>query len=352
MTMLLGLAALSFSLFACDGDSSSGGDDNTELSSSSIEADDSSSSSEITLSSSSLKDISDPLSSSSLQENSSSSTENTSGSSSAVESSSSTVPESSSSGEEVSSSSVIEESSSSSLELSSSGKEPESSSSSVNNICGSQEYDPTTKFCVGNNVYDKCGGMEFNPAEERCSAGKVKKYGTFTDSRDGQIYKWVEIGAQTWMAENLNYTSASGSWCYDNLESYCNKYGHFYDWNTAMAACPAGWHLPNNEEWTTLVDFVGGENAAVVKLKAKTGWNVSGTTGTDDYGFSALPGGQYQNYNNIHGFYDAVMNANWWTATQYDSSSAYRRYLFTAADNVGESSRYKSYGFSVRCIKD
>jgi hypothetical protein len=105
----------------------------------------------------------------------------------------------------------------------------------------------------------------------------------------GKTYKTVVIGTQNWMAENLNY-NVSGSHCYDNLESNCNKYGRLYDWATAKTVCPAGWHLPSGTEWATLINYVGGSNIAGKKLKATSGWN-NGGNGQNTYGFSALPGG-------------------------------------------------------------
>ncbi|MDR2694074.1 MAG: fibrobacter succinogenes major paralogous domain-containing protein, partial [Chitinispirillales bacterium] len=114
--------------------------------------------------------------------------------------------------------------------------------------------------------------------------------GTFTDSRDGKTYNTVKIGKQTWMAENLNYGTSSGSWCYNDRDSYCKKYGRLYEWETAKKTCPSGWHLPSRQEWEALVTYAGGYEAAGKRLKSTIGWNDSGS-GTDDYGFSALPGG-------------------------------------------------------------
>jgi len=108
----------------------------------------------------------------------------------------------------------------------------------------------------------------------------------FTDPRDGKVYKTVKIGEQIWLAQNLNY-EAEGS-----LKD--KKYGNRYTWEQAKKACPSGWHLPSKEEWQILVDFAGGNEIAGKKLKAKSCWTgkdgVSGN-GTDEFGFSALPGG-------------------------------------------------------------
>jgi len=110
---------------------------------------------------------------------------------------------------------------------------------------------------------------------------------TFKDIRDGKDYKFVKIGKQIWMTENLNY-NANGSKCYKNNETNCKKYGRLYDWNSANKACPEGWHLPSDDEWTTLTDFIG--NGAGAKLKTTSGWSENGN-GTDEFGFSALPSG-------------------------------------------------------------
>jgi len=115
------------------------------------------------------------------------------------------------------------------------------------------------------------------------------KKGSFTDTRDNKKYRIVKINEQIWMAENLNY-DAIGSKCYNNDQDNCEKYGRLYDFATAKKACPPKWHLPNPDEWKTLVDFAGGKEVAGKNLKAKSGWEKSGN-GTDIYGFSALPGG-------------------------------------------------------------
>ena len=135
-------------------------------------------------------------------------------------------------------------------------------------------------------------------------------YGSLYDSRDGKTYKTVVIGSQTWMAENLNY-NASGSVCYGNNTSNCDTYGRLYNWNTAMAACPSGWHLPSDAEWTALTDFAGGVSTAGWHLKSASGWS-SGGNGQDTYGFAALPGGG--------GLSDGTFFADeynrWWSATE------------------------------------
>ena len=171
---------------------------------------------------------------------------------------------------------------------------------------------------------------------------KVQTYGTFTDKRDGKKYKTVKIDTQTWMAENLNY-AASGSKCYDNKPENCQKYGRLYDWSTAKKACPSGWHLPSKAEW----DVLGDDSK---KLKAKSGWNNNGN-GTDEFGFSALPGG----YGNSDGsFYNVGNYGYWWSANEYEDYSyyAYYRNMVYYYDYAFWGYDFKSILRSVLCVQD
>jgi uncharacterized protein (TIGR02145 family) len=166
---------------------------------------------------------------------------------------------------------------------------------------------------------------------------------TFTDSRDGNKYRTVEIGGMRWMAENLNYKTSSGSWCYGNRNPSCDKYGRLYDWKTAMTACPSGWYLPSRQEWIDLISVAYYSK----KLKAISGWNNNGN-GTDDYGFSALPGGYHQLGSSD--FYGAGKLGYWWTATVYIGDFAYYRGMGYDDDRVYEHYGYGAY--SVRCVKE
>jgi len=186
------------------------------------------------------------------------------------------------------------------------------------------------------------------------AAGSVtaQQTGTFTDGRDGQKYKTAKIGKQTWMAENLRFKSSCPEgdesiclqWCYGDKESNCKKYGSLYDWNTAMAVCPKGWHLPSNKEWTVLVTAAGSSTAGK-KLKSKSGWDENGN-GTDEYGFSALPGGlRYTDGS----FGYAGKGGYWWAVTE---GGAYSRDMGYERDSVNEDDDIKGFGFSVRCVAD
>jgi len=157
----------------------------------------------------------------------------------------------------------------------------------------------------------------------------------------GQTYKTVKIGSQTWMAENLNFNT-NGSACYRNNSVNCATYGRLYNWYTARAVCPDGWHLPSDDEWTTLTNFVG--NDAGIKLKAKNGWN-----GTDDYDFSALPGGFGIDKDN---FLFIDNDGWWWSGTHsFNMGSAVFRCIYKNSRNVGRGLANNSILYSVRCIQ-
>lgn len=169
----------------------------------------------------------------------------------------------------------------------------------------------------------------------------------FTDGRDGKRYRTVVIGGKRWMAQNLNYLTSKGSWCYDDNNYYCNKYGGLYDWNTAKAACPTGWHLPNRQEWNQLVTATGGDDAGTA-LKTRAGW-VDNGNGADYYNFSALPGGS----RSVDGsFKNAGNRGIWWTGAEYDSDSAYYKRMGYNYDYVYEGTYGKWNGFSVRCVQN
>ena len=170
---------------------------------------------------------------------------------------------------------------------------------------------------------------------------------SFTDPRDGQTYRTVQIGNQTWMAENLNYHT-EGSSCYGDKPANCQKYGRHYTWEAAMDACPSGWHLPSIAEFDTLIAAVGGLGVAGKVLKSKSCRKSDGN-GTDAYGFSALPAGnRYLDGDFDHAGYDA----HFWSATGRDSVDAYNMYLGCDSDYAYPLYLDKNFGLSVRCLRD
>lgn len=170
------------------------------------------------------------------------------------------------------------------------------------------------------------------------------------DPRDGQTYKIITIGTQTWMAENLNYQTA-GSMCYDNNPDYCQKYGRLYNWHDAMNACPNGWHLPSKEEFETLLYSVGGDDIAGTALKSRSGWDDDGN-GTDKFGFGALPAGDYDGVDSA-GFDDEGRHARFWSSIESDvfNGSYYMR-LTSLKEGAYVNNTDKDNGISVRCVKN
>ena len=179
-------------------------------------------------------------------------------------------------------------------------------------------------------------------------AAQVFSQNSFTDTRDGKKYKAVKIGEQVWMAENLNY-NAEGSKCYANNEAHCKTYGRLYNLETAEIVCPAGWHLPNDDEWKKLLRFAGEGNIAGTKLKAKKGWNSDGN-GTDDFDFSALPCGY--GIQTLGSFYHLGEIGYWWSATENNKGGAYYRFMLYESDIAGWNSNSKDLLLSVRCLQD
>jgi uncharacterized protein (TIGR02145 family) len=194
----------------------------------------------------------------------------------------------------------------------------------------------------------------------------------FTDIRDGKVYSSVQIGTQCWMAQNLNIgtllpgTSSQTNngiiekYCYEDTELNCEVYGGLYQWNEMMeyfttqgiqGICPTGWHLPTNAEWTVLTNYLGGEGVAGGKMKetGTTHWKSPNTGSTNSSGFTALPDGYRStggifSYKSIYGYF--------WTSTAYFSADAIIRLM--SYNNAFTNSNYytKSYGFSVRCLKN
>ena len=169
-----------------------------------------------------------------------------------------------------------------------------------------------------------------------------------TDPRDGQTYRTVLMpDGRVWMAENLNYNQLGSV----NNPDYGDIYGRLYTWEQAMSAATGldGWRVPTDAEWQTLIDACGGVNVAGGKLKSTSGWYNNGN-GTDDYNFSALPGGHGYGgkfyYFGSHGF--------WWSATESGSNygaNAWTRSTVYNLEYVNRTDSGKSSMFSLRLIK-
>ncbi|MGA1977658.1 MAG: fibrobacter succinogenes major paralogous domain-containing protein [Bacteroidales bacterium] len=200
-------------------------------------------------------------------------------------------------------------------------------------------------------------------------------YGVVSDI-DGNNYKTIQIGTQVWMAENLRVTkyrngssiqniedqntwinNISGAYCFFmNNKLYGATFGCFYNFYAVANKsnlCPTGWHVPSNDEWTTLGTYLGGIFDAGGKLKetGETHWYSPNTGATNETGFTALPGGYYMSYESGEAFCEIGTRETWWSATTADTSDA----LVYITDYVGEFGAF-GYpmidGISVRCLKD
>jgi len=185
-------------------------------------------------------------------------------------------------------------------------------------------------------------GIHFNPA---------KTYGTFTDSRDSKIYKTIDIGNQTWMAQNLDYVTASGSWYY-NDDTSLSVYGRLYDWYTASSVCPTGWHLPSDVEFQKLIDTLGGYTIAGGKLKETDTihWKSPNTAADNSSGFTALPNGIRTYWNN--GFNGNSVSGYFWSTKTSGSDARFMQVGFSSANGFILAYTPKGNANSVRCLKD
>jgi len=219
----------------------------------------------------------------------------------------------------------------------SSSSEETPSSSSVTPSSSSAEVSSSSSSAESSNLCD-----DFVEDEERLHHEKLKKQ--FCDKRDGKRYVYALMpDGKNWMAENLNYET-QGSLCMDN-----NPYGRLYDWITARIICPEGWRLPSDYEWDMLEYS---SDCASSSLRAKLGgWPIHGTPGgTDNYGFSALPGG----YISDSGSHVDINNAGyWWSGGYILGEVLYRRMdNSTQFCNIYSYNSEKTYLRSVRCVRD
>lgn len=193
---------------------------------------------------------------------------------------------------------------------------------------------------------------------------------------DSNYYNIVTIGTQIWMSENLKTThysnglpisevTDSAQWNNITTGAYCNysnnadiaaTYGRLYNWYAVsdnMSIAPTGWHVATDAEWTTLTNYLGGDSVSGGKLKevGNTHWVVSNIGANNVTGFTALPGG----YRGAYGYFDFLWNGDygfWWTSTSDSVSKAWNRDMSGYDIRVNRHSIKKSFGFSVRCIKD
>ncbi len=177
---------------------------------------------------------------------------------------------------------------------------------------------------------------------------------TFTDARDGQVYRFRHIGSQVWMTENLRYDYPDSSWCYDDDNSNCSIYGRLYNWTAAKSA-PPGWHLPSTPEWGTLFFFLN--QVAQVDhgaLKDTIKWNYPNSA-TNLSGFSALPGGFKYDINSGSTYSELGIYCGWWLPEEFLGNGVVLNVedgQFTQGSSFTQGYGPKGRGLSVRCVKD
>ena len=212
-----------------------------------------------------------------------------------------------------------------------------------------------------------------NALSQETLSKTTSETGTVVDI-DGNTYKTVRIGNQLWMAENLKVThyrngdaipniTNKSKWENTTNGAYCNfndnevnvaTYGRLYNWYTVndnRKIAPDGWHVPTNDEWKTLVVFLGGSSFAGGKMKESgtVHWRSPNTSATNESGFSGLPGG----YRYSFGHYIDMGNyAYFWSSTEYHTNYAWSRGLDFNLSVAGRNGSHKKEGISVRCIKD
>jgi uncharacterized protein (TIGR02145 family) len=274
----------------------------------------------------------------------------------------------------------------------------------VSHVAGLQRDSTLSRFAYGVYECKKKSSTSYVWEVVSYEHPDTAKYETITDARDNQIYRIVTIGSQTWMADNLNYVDniisqkplrgvPMMSSCYDGLDANCEKYGRLYSWAAAMDSvgtfsdngkgcgykqqcsptypvrgiCPEGWHLPTNEEWNELLEYVGGYATAGPMLKSRTNdWEeyayataetIVKYKGNDAYGFAALPGGHTRN-----GDYDFVGSYNnmgryvvFWSSSVVNNRTDVAPEYSLQFDSETANGPYGEYRYqqnSVRCIKD
>ena len=181
--------------------------------------------------------------------------------------------------------------------------------------------------------------------------------GNFTDKRDGKTYETIKIGNQIWMAENLAFKLDTGCWVYNDDETNV-VLGYLYNWEAALEACPSGWHLPSDNEWTIITNYLGNKYDAGGKMKTIKYWQEPNSGASNESLFNALPAGFYYRayyvqlsdyfftYNGLKKF------ALFWSSSSMDKKNAWRRSLHHDNSGIGRDASDKTFGLSVRCIKN
>ena len=216
-------------------------------------------------------------------------------------------------------------------------------------------------------------GLSFLIGSNSCKKDDMDEIITVTDV-DGNVYNTLRLGAQLWIAENLrttryndgvpiphvtantqwaNLTTGAYSYYNNNPSAYRDVFGALYNWNAVNTGklCPEGWHVPSDEEWAKLAEFLGGEGVAGGKLKESgtSYWKEPNTGAINNTQFSALPGGS-RIFDGS--FYNISQRGIWWSSTEYSANNSYTRLLDFEYKTLFRTTFEKRGGLSVRCIKN
>jgi uncharacterized protein (TIGR02145 family) len=237
-------------------------------------------------------------------------------------------------------------------------------------ICDNDASNDCLLDCTGNwggsVVLDACG---------LCGGDAVSEDECFIEDIDGNLYETVWVGEQLWMAENLkttHYTNGdaithitnNGDWesynegqygVYNNDPTNADIYGNLYNWavvDDSRGVCPVGWHVPTDDEYTVLTDFLSGTSVAGGKMKEAglEHWNSPNTGATNESGFTGLPAG-YRSLD-IGSYLSMGYYEYFWSSTEYDSFDAWYRLLNVNSSGAHRNFNDKRLGFSVRCLRD
>ena len=245
--------------------------------------------------------------------------------------------------------------------------------------CKKESSNPTNNSTTNSNSTNPVTCIDNPNINFTCIGTPIGKFSDCIKDMDGNTYKTVTIGTQTWMAENLktskyndgtsipNVTDGKqwkeltkGAWCnYNNSDSLGKIYGKLYNWfavspttNGNKNVCPVGWHVPTDSEWTILSIYLGGEINSGSKMK-ETGnsrWLITNSLlSTNSSLFTGLPGGykfEIGNYINLNKY------GYWWTSSESNEFDSFNYLLYEENNDLDRDDTNKSNGFSIRCIKD